>query len=577
LKTVLFQITAFLIVDSNFYKLWRIKMKHVFVFTRLVALLLILILQIDNYGQRNNELKKENIKNAEKIIGLEFTDSERDSMLFDLIEQLGDFSIMRNLEMPNNIPPSINFNPIPVGSKIEKGISHVEFSDYTNTVLPINKEELAFYSIGQLAHLIASKQITSVELTRFFIDRLKKYDKKLECVITFTEERAMLKAALADSEINSGNYKGMLHGIPYGIKDLFAVKGYKTTWGANPYKDQQFEEDATVIKKLDQAGAVLVAKLTMGALAWGDVWFGGKTRNPWNYEQGSSGSSAGSASSVSAGLIPFAIGTETWGSIVSPSTVCGVSGLRPTYGRVSRTGAMALSWSMDKIGPICRNAEDLAIVFSELIGPDGKDQTIYDYPFNYYPEINYTNLKIGYLKNEFAKNYDFHKTDSLTLVKLIGLGAELIPIDLPDLPISNISWILSSEAAAAFDLLTRSNEDDKLVRQIRNAWPNVFRASRFIPAVEYINANRIRYMLVQEMQKIMDKIDLYVAPSWEGDNLLANNLTGHPCVVLPNGYSANGTPTSITFIGRLFDEGRLIAFAKKFQDSTDFHLKHPKL
>jgi Asp-tRNA(Asn)/Glu-tRNA(Gln) amidotransferase A subunit family amidase len=343
-----------------------------------------------------------------------------------------------------------------------------------------------------------------------------------------------------------------------------------------PYKDQMIGEDATVIKKLEDAGAVLIAKLSMGALAWGDVWFGGKTRNPWDITQGSSGSSAGSAASVSAGLVPFAIGTETYGSIVSPSTVCGTTGLRPTYGRVSRTGAMALSWSMDKIGPICRSAEDLAIVFKAIDGVDGVDQTLYDVPFNYQPTINLKGLKIGYLKKDFDKQYDFHTNDSLTLLKLKELGAELIPIELPAFPVNDLAIMLSAEAGAAFDELTRSNKDDLLVRQIKNAWPNSFRASRFIPAVEYINASRVRTLLIQEMQKLMNTIDLYVSPSWEGDNNLLTNLTGHPCVVLPNGFSDNGTPTSITFTGRLFDEGRLIAFAKLYQDATDFHNQHPK-
>jgi Asp-tRNA(Asn)/Glu-tRNA(Gln) amidotransferase A subunit family amidase len=342
-----------------------------------------------------------------------------------------------------------------------------------------------------------------------------------------------------------------------------------------PFKDQLIPEDAAIITRLEDAGAVLCAKLSMGALAWGDVWFDAMTRNPWDTTKGSSGSSAGSASSVSAGLLPFAIGTETWGSIVSPSTVCGTTGLRPTYGRVSRTGAMALSWSMDKIGPICRTVEDLAIVFNSIYGKDGIDQTLYDVPFNYNPLIDIKNLKVGYLKSDFDKEYDFHLNDSLTLAKFKELGIKLIPIELPEIPVHDLAFILSAEAAAVFDELTRSNKDSLLVRQIKNAWPNVFRASRLIPAVEYINANRIRFILIQEMKKLMQDIDIYIAPSWEGDNLLLTNLTGHPCVVLPNGFSENGTPTSITFIGRLFDEARLIAFAKVYQDATGFHKKHP--
>ena len=397
----------------------------------------------------------------------------------------------------------------------------------------------------------------------------------MHSVITLTEERALKHAELMDKEITSGKYRGILHGIPFGVKDLLATKDYKTTWGATPFKDQKINEDATVIKKLEDAGAVLIAKLTMGALAMGDVWFGGKTRNPWDTTKGSSGSSAGSASSVSAGLVPFAIGTETWGSIVSPSTVCGTTGLRPTYGRVSRTGAMALSWSMDKIGPICRSAEDLAIVFNAMYGQDGIDQTLYDVPFNYSPEVDLSKLKIGYLKKDFDKSYDFHDNDSLALEKLRELGAQLIPIKLPDINVNDLAFVLSAETGAVFDELTRSNRDDLLVRQIKDAWPNVFRSSRFIPAVEYLNANRVRYLLIQKMQELMNNIDVYVAPSWEGDNLLLTNLTGHPCVVLPDGFSTDGTPTSITFMGKLFDEGRLIAVAKKYQDATDFHKKHP--
>lgn len=380
-----------------------------------------------------------------------------------------------------------------------------------------------------------------------------------------------------DYEIQAGKYRGLLHGIPFGVKDLLSTKDYKTTWGSVPFKDQMINEDATVISKLEDAGAVLCAKFSMGELAWGDVWFGGKTRTPWDTSKGSSGSSAGSASAVSAGLIPFSIGTETYGSIISPSTVCGVTGLRPTYGRVSRTGAMALSWSMDKIGPICRTAEDLAIVFSAIIGADNKDQTIYNVPFIYNPDIDLKKLRIGYLKNDFDKQYDFHKNDSIAISVLLKLGVELIPIKLPEFPVNDLAIILSAEAAAAFDELTRSNKDDLMVRQIKNAWPNSFRASRFIPAVEYINANRIRYLLIQEMNELFRNIDLYIAPSWEGDNLLLTNLTGHPAVVIPTGFMDDNTPASITFIGNLFDEGKIVALAKAFQDATDFHKKHPPL
>jgi Asp-tRNA(Asn)/Glu-tRNA(Gln) amidotransferase A subunit family amidase len=410
-----------------------------------------------------------------------------------------------------------------------------------------------------------------------YLARLKKYDPKLHCVVTLTEEIALRQARQADEEIAAGKYRGPLHGIPYGVKDLLAAKGARTTWGSVPFKEQVIDEDATVVRRLNEAGAVMLAKLSMGELAWGDVWFGGKTRNPWNIERGSSGSSAGSASATSAGLVAFSIGTETYGSIVSPSTECGTTGLRPTYGRVSRTGAMALSWSMDKIGPICRNVEDCAIVFNAIYGPDGKDATLYDVPFNYTPDVQLSSLRIGYLKSDFDSVKENREFNDAVFASLRGMGASLIPVALPRYPVGDMAIILSAEAGAAFDDLTRSGKDDLLVRQIKDAWPNVFRASRFIPAVEYIQANRIRYKLIQDMARMMDSIDVYIAPPFEGDNLLLTNLTGHPCVVLPDGFTKEGMPTSITFIGKLFGEATLLAVAKKYQDATSFNRKHPAL
>ena len=550
---------------------------NVLIIKRLIILFPVVLFAYFLTFSEDESITKTEIANAGKLIGLDFTESERDSMLDDLNDNLQDYLKIRNVYLDNSVMPSLLFNPIPQNFKFFESQKQLEFSDYSNMELPSNKDELAFYSVGEIAELIKTKQISSVELTMFFLERLKKYDPALHCVITLTEKRAFKQAKLMDEELAAGKYRGLLHGIPFGVKDLLATKDYKTTWGAEPYKEQMINKDAAVIKKLETAGGVLVAKLTMGALAWGDVWFGGKTRNPWNTEKGSSGSSAGPASAVSAGLVPFAIGTETWGSIVSPSTVCGVTGLRPTYGRVSRTGAMALSWSMDKIGPICRNTEDLAIVFAAIYGKDGIDPTLYDAPFNYLPVVDLSKIKIAYLKNDFDKDYAFHKNDSLSLAKLRDLGAELIPIELPDVDVNTLSFILSAEAGAVFDELTRSNRDDLLVRQIKNAWPNRFRSARFITAIEYINANRIRTILINEMGELFEEVDLYIAPSWEGDNLLLTNLTGHPCVVLPNGFSEEGTPTSISFIGNLFDEGTIIAVAKKYQDATDFHLKHPEL
>ncbi|MFH1754656.1 MAG: amidase [Candidatus Latescibacterota bacterium] len=525
--------------------------------------------------KEDSKITQAEISHAEKLFGLEFTGAEMDSMLADLTDNLDSYQKIRGFHLDNGVMPAVLFNPIPIGMTFDQERRAFAVGPAKQLEVPANIEDLAFWSVRDLAELLRNRKITSSELTRMYLNRLKRYGPKLECVITLTEELALRQAKRADDEMAAGRYRGLLHGIPYGAKDLLAVKGYKTTWGAMPYKDQIIERDATVIKKLEEAGAVLVAKLTLGALAWGDVWFAGTTRNPWDVEQGSSGSSAGSAAATSAGLVGFAIGTETWGSIVSPASRCGVTGLRPTYGRVSRAGAMALSWSMDKIGPICRTVEDCAIVFHAIMGPDGEDATLVDLPFNYAPEVNLKTLRIGYIKDSFEEDYANKDADAATLQVLRGLGAALLPIELPDYPVEALAFILSAEAAAAFDELTRSGEDDLMVRQIRNAWPNVFRTSRFIPAVEYIQANRLRTVIIQEMAKL--DVDVYVAPSFVGDNLLLTNLTGHPCVVLPNGFTDEGRPVSVSFIGRLYDEANLLAVAKAYQDATDFHEKHPLL
>lgn len=516
------------------------------------------------------------INQAEKILGLDFTDAEADSMLSDLNDNRKDFETMRKIPLDNSVAPALYFNPLPVGFEFEKSYLPFKVSQINAVKLPSNRDDLAFYSVRELGELIRTKQISSVELTKFFLERLKKYDSQLHCVVSLTEDLALKQATKADAEIKAGKYRGYLHGIPYGAKDLLAVKGYKTTWGAMPYKDQIIDNDATVVQRLEQAGAVLCAKLTLGALAMGDVWFGGKTLNPWDLKRGSSGSSAGSASSVSAGLLPFAIGSETLGSIVSPSTECGTTGLRPTFGRVPRTGAMALSWSMDKLGPICRTVEDCAIVLNAIQNPDNQDFTCMKAPFNYDGTKGLQGMKIAYIKSDFERKYPNKSTDSLTLATLKRLGAELIPIELPTLPSNDISFLLGVEAAAAFDELTLLGRDDLLVRQGKNAWPNAFRGARFVPAVEYLQANRHRTLLIQAMEKTLKGIDVYVSPSF-GRNLTMTNLTGHPCVVLPNGFRPEGRPMSITFMGKLFGEAKLLQVAKAYQDATDFHKKHPKL
>ncbi|MBN2135531.1 MAG: amidase [Acidobacteria bacterium] len=523
------------------------------------------------------EINSDMICSGAALAGLEFTGDEIDLMQSTVNENREAYKKIHEQTISNDIFPAVVLNPLPIGFQFPNIEKRFMASLPVHTDVPENLEELAYYSVRDLAYLIQNRKVTSVDLTKMFIDRLKKYDPELKCVITITEERALEEARKADAEIAAGKYRGLLHGIPYGVKDLLSAKGYKTTWGAGPYKDQVIDMDSTVVKKLSDAGAVLTVKLTLGALAWGDVWYGGTTKNPWDLKQGSSGSSAGPASAVSAGLLPFAIGSETWGSIVSPSTRCGVTGLRPTYGRVSRTGAMALSWSMDKLGPICRSVEDCAIVFNAIYGPDDIDQTLIDAPFGYKPAINIKKLRVGYLKTAFdEKENDWKVFDNEALKKLKEMGIELIPIELTDLPVESLSFILNAEAAAAFDELTRSGRDDLMKRQIDMAWPNVFRASRLIPAVEYIQANRLRFEIIQQMGELFKKIDLYISPSFGGNNLLLTNLTGHPCVVLPNGFDKDNHPVSITFIGNLFDEGKLMAFARVYQEATGFHLKRPE-
>jgi len=517
------------------------------------------------------------VKQAQKIIGLNFTDAEVDTMLQDLEGQRKSFVALRKLNIPNSVSPVLNFNPLPTAYRFPDQANYFKVSAQQQVKLPADRQKLAFFTITQLAGLIQSKQITSVELTRFFIERIKKYDPVLLYAVSITEERAMKQARKADAEIADGKYRGLLHGIPFGAKDLLATKDYKTTWGSVAYKDQNIDMDATVITRLENAGAVLIAKLTLGELAMGDVWFGGKTKNPWDIKRGSSGSSAGSASAVAAGCLPFAIGSETLGSIVSPSTECGTTGLRPSFGRISKHGAMALSWSMDKLGPITRSVEDCAIVFNAIQGADGKDLSVIEAPFNYTSPVG-TSLKgirIGFIKSEFKLKYSNSSNDSITLIKLKELGAELIPIELPVLPYSDMLIVLSAESGAAFQELSLSNRDDLLVKQDKNAWPSGFRSAQFIPAVEYIQANRARALLIDQLNQKMKNIDLFVAPAF-GMNLRASNLSGHPCVVLPNGFR-NGLPGSITFTGQLFGEGKLLKVAQAYQKATVFNQNHPSL
>lgn len=532
-----------------------------------------------SYRPADQPITSEIANYASKLFGIEFSAAERDSMVDVLNNQLLGFERVRKIPLTNDVAPALLFDPVPVGFEFEKTRKPFKASGIGKVSLPKDRDSLAFFTVAQLGELIRTKQISSVELTQFFIARLKKYSPTLFNVITLTEELAIQQATQADLEIKSGKYRGPLHGIPYGAKDLLSKKGYPTTWGSNIYKTQQLPYDATVIQKLEKAGAVLVAKMSLGEFAMGDVWFGGMTRNPWNTKTGASGSSAGSGSAVSAGCLPFAIGTETLGSIVSPSTVNGVTGLRPTFGRVSRFGAMALSWSMDKIGPMTRSVEDCALIFNVIQGPDGQDATARDVPFNYEPLKTLKGTRIGYLKKSFESTYPNRANDSITLAKLRELGAELVPFELPSYPVGDLTITIGVESGAAFDELTLTNKDDQMVRQTKNAWPNRFRSARFIPAVEYVQAQRVRTKMIQDLYQVLKKerFDVYITPVNAGGNLTYTNLSGHPSICLPNGFNRNGLPTSITLSAQLYAEAKLLAVAKMVQDATDWHKKHPKL
>ncbi len=569
-----------------------------------------------------------------------FTAEQKQMMLDGLNDQRGGFDAIRKLDLPNSVPPAYVFHPLPAakaqipsterGTKIVLGISPyapppVKFPPS----IPANIEDLAFATISDIAGLLKQRKITSLALTQMYIERLKRYDPKLHFVITLTEERAIAQAKKADEEIAAGKYRGPLHGIPWGAKDLLAVKGYPTTWGAGGFEHQTFDEDATVVQRLDEAGAVLVAKLSLGALAMGDKWFGGRTRNPWNPAQGSSGSSAGSASATAAGCVGFAIGSETLGSISSPSTRCGTTGLRPTFGLVPRTGAMALSWTMDKLGPIARSVEDCSLILSAISGPDGKDLSAAAIHYDA-TAVDWRKLRIGYLKSEFdppqplkleeaktgesadeKKKREERNTQAQTdrarrvydqryelaaLDKLRAMGVNLIPVELPKgLHYGAMTPLLTAEAAAAFDELTRSGRDGLLTEQGPEDWPNDFRIARLYPAVEYIQANRARTLAVQKMSALFEQVDVIVTPT-TGLQLVVTNLTGHPAVILPNGLRGDdapkppeiddgdsddiggpGTPVSLTFLAGHYQEAKLVAFAGAYQQATGFEKLHPKL
>ena len=546
---------------------------------RIIAYVIFSFITVNITAQ--DTVSKKDIVSAAKIFDLNYTQQEIDTMYDGVKENILLFKMMHQQTLNNSVPMSMYQNPVLPGMVLPNKQAVIQWPE-VKCKLPKDKKELAFYSIEQLAYLLKSKQITSVTLTQFFIDRVKQYGDTLQCLISLTEDLAMQQAKQADAEIAAGKYKGLLHGIPYGLKDLFAVKGTATTWGAAPYKTQTIETDAYVYTRLREAGAVLIAKFTLGALAMGDYWYGGRTKNPWNLTQGSSGSSAGSASATVAGLVPFAIGTETWGSIVSPSSTCGATGLRPTFGSISRSGAMALSWSLDKVGPICRTAEDAAVVFNYIHGTDGIDPSAVNRPFNYRPSADIKKLKIGYAKNYFDKITDTTRNEWKVLATFKAVGVTLIPIVFPDSGVYSFNImdaVISAEAAAAFDEFTRNNIDDQMTRQGVYDWPNTFRVARLMPAVEYVNANRHRYVLMQKVHAAMQQVDVLICPTrGSGNQSAITNLTGQPVVCVPTGFDKKmNLPTSITFIGNLYDEANILLAAKAYQQATSWHEKHPPL
>jgi Asp-tRNA(Asn)/Glu-tRNA(Gln) amidotransferase A subunit family amidase len=538
-------------------------------------------------------ITRDMMHNAEKVIGLEFTDAQETMALPGVNRSLDSFEVLRKLDIPLDTEPAISFHPALPGFHVKRAAAKTKFKFGKNEAAQFKSvEELAFATVPQLAELIRTRKVSSVELTKMYLGRLKRYGPKLLCVVTLTEDLAMKQAQDADNDLKRGKYRGPLHGIPWGAKDLFATKGIKTTWGAEPYRDQVIDYDSTVVERLRAAGAVLVAKLSMGALAQGPKWFGGVTRNPWAPDEGqtgSSGSSAGPASATSAGLVGFSIGTETLGSIISPSSTCGVTGLRPTYGRISRYGAMGLSWTMDKVGPICRGVEDCAAALDALYGPDQHDLTVGDAPFNWAPDVPLSSLRVGYLKAEFESAGFQPQTEQQrtfndqrnamykeALAALETAGVKLTPIELPTFPTQNIRFLLSAEAATAFDDITRDGRVNQLSGQAVFDWPNTFRTSRFIPAVEYIRAQRARVLLMREMDKLMSQWDVFVSPAPGSASLTITNLTAQPAVCVPCGF-INKLPRAIMFTGGLYDEASPLRVALAFEQATKWHTMHPKV
>ena len=532
--------------------------------------------------EAHEAITSEMIDHAARLAGLQFSEVDRAEMVDGINNNLASFRELRQTPIDQSVPPPLYFNPVVPGQSFDDERRPFALGPRPQVTRPADLEEVAFWPVTDLSRLIKSRKITSTELTRMYIRRIERHNPVLHCVVTLTEDLAIEQARRADREISEGLYRGPLHGMPWGTKDLLAKRGYKTTWGSEAYRSQTIDMDATVVERLEEAGAVLVAKLSTGEIARGDRWFGGQTRNPWKTDEGSGGSSAGSGSATAAGLVGFAIGTDTTGSILGPSRTCGISGLRPTFGRVSRHGVMPVSWSLDKVGPMCRTVEDCAIVFAAIHGPDGQDLAVVDRPFNWNGGRSIDGLRVGYLEEAFQgeeqpDSATKRANDAATLTALRGMGIDLQPIRLPEHAGMDALQMLLVDEAAVFDELILTGKVDLLIQDRDQPEDMLMRIARLFPAVEYLQMNRLRMLMMQGMEEALREIDVYVAPHEGSPNTRATSLTGHPAVSVPNGFDDDGTPTGILFVGKLYGEAEMLRLAKAYQDATNFHLQHPTL
>ena len=570
---------------------------------------------------RVQEVKAERItdamlKDALAVAGLDFTDEQRQQMLTGVNQNLTRYADLRQIAIDPNISPPLYYSPLVPGTRLDRAVKPLRASAPPALRRPASLEDVAFWPLAHLAQLLKTRQVTSVELTRMYLDRLSRFNATLNFVVTYTDELAMRQAQQADREIAAGQYRGPLHGMPWGCKDIIAVPGFPTQWGSGAFRGQVIDTEATVVRLLREAGSVMLAKLTTGELASGDQWFGGRTNSPWDPTEGSSGSSAGPASATAAGCVAFGIGTETSGSILSPSTICGVTGLRPTFGRVSRYGAMTLSWTQDRIGPLCRTVEDCALVFHAIARADEQDLSVIDLPFNWDADLDVRKLRVGYLAPAFqepSRHADWKRNDAQVLETVKALGITPEPFELPSMPVSVTAGILGAESGASFDAFIRGGHDQNMTNKTRASG---MRQSRVVPAVEYLQTQRVRAMIMRQFAAAVSKFDVYLAPyidmragaagrpegagtdgrgglagraggsdaappapppSAIRDHFQAANLCGYPAVSVPNGFTAEGRPTSITFLGRLYAEAEMLAVARAYQERAGFHLKHPRL